>query len=32
MEKLKKEIADCGFKIIDIKPSSQFIYINAVKI
>ena len=32
MESLKKEIEDCGFKIIDLKPSSQFIYINAVKI
>ena len=32
MENLKKEIEDCGFKIIDIKPSSHFIYFNAVKI
>ncbi|MDG1272297.1 MAG: helicase-related protein [Flavobacteriaceae bacterium] len=32
MENLKKEIEDSGFKIIDIKPSSQFVYINAVKI
>jgi superfamily II DNA or RNA helicase len=32
MESLKNEIEDCGFKIIDVKPSSQFIYINAVKI
>ena len=32
MENLKKEIEDCGFKIIDIKPSSQFIYFNAVKV
>lgn len=32
MENLKKEIEDCGFKIIDIKPSSQFIYLNAVKL
>ena len=32
MENLKKEIQDCGFKIIDIKPSSQFIYFNAVKL
>ena len=32
MENLKKEIEDCGFKIIDIKPSTQFVYINAVKI
>ena len=31
MENLKKEIEDCGFKIIDVKPSSQFVYINAVK-
>ena len=31
MENLKKEIEGCGFKIIDIKPSSQFIYFNAVK-
>ena len=32
MGNLKKEIEDCGFKIIDIKPSSQFIYFNAVKL
>ena len=32
MEKFKTEIEDCGFKIIEIKPSSQFIYFNAVKI
>ena len=32
MESLKKEIEGCGFKIIDLKPSTQFIYINAVKI
>jgi len=32
MENLKKEIEDCGFKIIDVKPSSQFIYLNAVKL
>ena len=32
IESLKKEIENCGFKIIDVKPSSQFIYINAVKI
>lgn len=31
MENLKNEIEDCGFKIIGIKPSSQFIYFNAVK-
>jgi ubiquinone/menaquinone biosynthesis C-methylase UbiE len=31
MENLKKEIEDCGFKIIDINPSSQFVYINAIK-
>ena len=31
MENLKKEIGDCGFKITDINPSSQFVYINAIK-
>ena len=32
LEKLKKEIEDIGFRIVEVKPSSQFMYINAVKI
>jgi len=32
MKNLKKEIEDCGFKIIDARPSSHFMYIDAVKI
>ena len=31
IESLKKEIESCGFKITDINPSSQFVYINAFK-
>jgi len=32
LDKIKEEIEDIGFKIIEVKPSSQFIYIDAVKI
>ena len=32
LEKIKKEIEDIGFKIVEVKPSSKFIYIDAVKI
>ena len=32
LDKIKEEIEDIGFKIVGVKPSSHFMYIDAVKI